>query len=111
MIPNTTVPGVDENTGCTLSHTGKCKDCPHYRCMPGDIADARTGQVYSSGSMWDCVFMWSVLATWDAGRQSFGVHEAVSDLRNQTVQRQERLLAVVEGGPRVEQIEHADDTH
>ena len=78
--------------GCTMSNTGLCKDCPHWRCMPVDVSDPTTGDVIKQGTVWDCVFAWAMLGSWDAGRQSQGVHAAVNSQRNEATKRQDEGL-------------------
>ncbi len=84
--------------GCRLSLTGKCKDCPHWRCMPVDVTDPTTGKILRTGTVWDCILAWQMLGSWDAGRQSQGVHAAVNQMANRTDQRQQQLLHLVSNG-------------
>ena len=89
---NNQIPGAKK--GCSIG--GKCEKCPHYRSMPVDVTDPTTGQVIKQGTTWDCVFAWIMLGTWDAGRQSQGVHAAVAQQTNETTRRQDRFMQLVE---------------
>ena len=86
-----------------MSVTGLCKDCPHWRCMPVDVTDPTTGQIVKQGTVWDCVFAWMMLGSWDAGRQAQGIHAAVNQSQNETTRRQDQLLHLVATGAVTEQ--------
>jgi len=66
--------------------------------MPVDVTDPTTGQVIKQGTVWDCVFAWIMLGSWDSGRQTQGVHAAVSQMANRTDTRQQQLLHLVANG-------------
>lgn len=78
--------------GCSISNTGLCKDCPHWRCMPVDVSDPTTGNILKQGTVWDCLFAWQMLGSWDAGRQSQGVHAAVSQQTNEQIKASNAFL-------------------
>ena len=88
---NNTLPNKNE-LECPIGH--KCEKCLLYRSMPVDVTDPTTGQVIRQGTEWDCVFSWIMLGSWDAGRQSQGVHAAVSQQTNETIKRQDAFLSM-----------------
>ncbi len=83
--------------GCKLSHSGKCKDCPHFRCMPFDVQDPTSGKIIKSGTAFDCAFAWMMMGAWDAGRQSQGTHAAVNSLRNRAELHHQEFISLVDG--------------
>ena len=82
---------------CPLGHT--CEKCLLYVQMPVDVTDPTTGKVIPS-TEFDCAYIWSMLGSWDAGRQSQGVHAAVAHQTKEATKRQDALLTMVAGGPR-----------
>ncbi len=99
---NNRYPGAKD--GCSIGK--KCTKCPLYRTMPIKVTHPTTGEKIEEGLVWDCTFAWAALGAWDAGRQSQGVHAAVSQAANENSKRQEALISLVARG----QISD-DDTH
>ena len=81
--------------GCRISVTGKCKHCPHWRCMPVDVQDPTTGQILKQGTVWDCLLAWQMLGSWDSGRQTQGLHAAVNQAQNEANRRQDQVFGAL----------------
>lgn len=88
---NNTLPNIEE-LSCPLGHT--CSRCLLYRSMPVDVTDPTTGKQIKQGTVWDCVWAWNMLGSWDAGRQAQGVHAAVSQQTNMHAKAHEELIAL-----------------
>lgn len=102
------IPGLtDANAGCNTSKTGLCKDCPLFVSMPFETRDARTGEIIASGSVFDCVHVWTAMGSWDGANRTLGVHAAVCQQTNETVKRQDQLLGMVTGAAEEKRLEHA----
>ena len=80
---------------CPLGHT--CEKCLLYVQMPVDVPDPTTGEKIPS-TEFDCAYVWAMLGSWDAGRQSQGVHAAVAHQTKEATKRQDALLTVVARG-------------
>ena len=65
--------------------------------MPVDVRDPTTGEVLRQGTVWDCVFAWQMLGSWDAGRQAEGIHAAVCQQTNETIKRQDHFIGMIQG--------------
>ena len=90
------IPGMtDATAGCTISKTGFCKDCPKFRSMPFDVRNPVTGEIIKSGTVFDCVDVWAMMGSWDAGNQTMRVHAAVADHRNEAVKAQHEALELL----------------
>lgn len=87
------VPGMtDADAGCATSKTGFCKDCPLFISMPFDVRNPVTGETIRSGTVFDCVHVWSMMGSWDSANQAIGVHAAVSQHANKDVALQVAAL-------------------
>ena len=76
--------------------------------MPVDITDPTTGEVLRQGTVWDCILAWQMLGSWDAGRQTHGVHAAVSQQTNEFVKRQDRFIGILEEAQNVRRLDNAN---
>ena len=81
--------------GCSRSNTGYCRDCPMFIPMPVDTEDPVTGEIVQAGTVLQCVDIWILMGSWDAGRQTLRLHAGVNQAQNEANRRQEQVLGAI----------------
>ena len=86
-----------QEEGCSRSNTGLCRDCPMYVAMPYDVEDPVSGNIIQAGTVVQCVDIWQMMASWDAGRQTLRLHAGIDKAQNEANRRQEQIFGFVTG--------------
>lgn len=84
-----------EKPGCTRSKTGFCIDCPMYITMPVNVEDPVSGNIIQAGTVQQCVDIWTLMGTWDGGRQTLRLHAGVNQAQNEANRRQEQVFGAL----------------